>query len=97
MVGYGKSKGTEAVVTSGNEAVKLYPVLLRQATTTLKEMVVEGQKLLIGQHMDKTVMDVQNSIVSAGSTALEVLPIPLSLLRRIGLSTSPGGSGVLSV
>jgi hypothetical protein len=35
--------------------------------------VVEGQKPLIEQHMDKTVMNVQNSIVSAGSTALEVL------------------------
>ncbi|MHC2992281.1 hypothetical protein OB13_12015, partial [Pontibacter sp. HJ8] len=73
MVGYGKSKGMEAVVTTGNEAVKLNPILLRQASTTLREVVVEGQKPLIEQHMDKTVMNVQNSIVSAGSTALEVL------------------------
>ena len=36
-------------------------------------MVIEAQKPLIEQHLDKTVVNVENSIVSAGSTALEVL------------------------
>ncbi|WP_071594887.1 outer membrane beta-barrel family protein [Pontibacter roseus] len=73
MVGYGKSKGMEAVVAAADESIKLQPILLSQASTALKEVVIEGQKPLIEQHLDKTVMNVENSIVLAGSTALEVL------------------------
>ncbi|MDX5419039.1 MAG: TonB-dependent receptor [Hymenobacteraceae bacterium] len=73
MVGYGKSKPVEASIASAGEALKLSPILLSQASTALKEVVIEVQKPLIEQHLDKTVVNVENSIVSAGSTALEVL------------------------
>lgn len=73
MVGFGKSRAMEATVTAANEVVKLSPIMMSQAATALKEVVIEGQKPLIEQHLDKTVLNVENSIVSAGSTALEVL------------------------
>lgn len=73
MVGFGKSKAMETNVTASSEAIKLNPILMSQAATALKEVVIEGQKPLIEQHLDKTVMNVQNSIVSADNTALEVL------------------------
>jgi outer membrane receptor protein involved in Fe transport len=73
MLGYAKSKGMEATVAAADEAIQLNPIMLSQASTALKEVVIEGQKPLIEQHLDKTVMNVENSIVSAGSTALEVL------------------------
>ncbi|PKV76085.1 outer membrane beta-barrel family protein [Pontibacter ramchanderi] len=73
MVGLGKSKAMEANVTSEAEALKLSPILMSQSATALKEVVIEAQKPFIEQHLDKTVLNVENSIVSAGNTALEVL------------------------
>ncbi|WP_299707863.1 outer membrane beta-barrel family protein [uncultured Pontibacter sp.] len=73
MVGFGKSKAMEANVTNADETVKLSPIMMSEAATALKEVVIEAQKPLIEQHLDKTVVNVENSIVSAGSTALEVL------------------------
>jgi outer membrane receptor protein involved in Fe transport len=73
MLGFGKSKAMEAIVNSSNESLNLNPIRMVQAATALKEVVIEAQKPLIEQHLDKTVVNVENSIVSAGSTALEVL------------------------
>ncbi|EJF10455.1 carboxypeptidase-like regulatory domain-containing protein [Pontibacter sp. BAB1700] len=73
MVGFGKSKAMEANVSSESEALKLNPIMMSQSATALKEVVIEAQKPLIEQHLDKTVLNVENSIVSAGNTALEVL------------------------
>lgn len=73
MVGFDKSKAMEANVTAKAETLKLSPIMMSQAATALKEVVIEGQKPLIEQHLDKTVLNVENSIVSAGNTALEVL------------------------
>ncbi|MFT2008224.1 TonB-dependent receptor domain-containing protein [Pontibacter sp. 13R65] len=73
MVGLTKAESADIMLTTGNEQVQLPTLVLKQAATNLKEVVVEGQKPLIEQHLDKTVMNVENSIVAAGSTALEVL------------------------
>ncbi|MBD1395694.1 TonB-dependent receptor [Pontibacter sp. JH31] len=73
MVGFGKSKAMEAHITAPDQRLTLDAILMSQAATALKEVVIEGQKPLIEQHLDKTVVNVENSIVSAGSTALEVL------------------------
>ncbi len=50
------------------------PVLvLQENSTQLNDVQVLGKKALIEQQIDRTVMNVANSIVGAGSTALEVL------------------------
>jgi len=48
-------------------------IVLVQNSTLLKEVAVQAQKPFIEVHPDKLVVNVDNSIVSAGSTALEVL------------------------
>ncbi len=73
MVGYAKVKSSPVTIQTGTESINLPPLKLSQSSTNLKEVVIEGQKPLIEQQLDKTVMNVQNSIVAAGSTALEVL------------------------
>ncbi|MFD3002973.1 TonB-dependent receptor domain-containing protein [Pontibacter toksunensis] len=73
MVGLGKAGSTEVTVAGSDEVIRLEPLVLIQAANNLKEVVVEGQRPLIEQQFDKTVMNVANSIVSAGNTALEVL------------------------
>lgn len=73
MVGLGKAASNEVKITGNNENVTVPPVVIQQEATNLKEVVIEGQRPLIEQQFDKTVMNVDNSIVSAGNTALEVL------------------------
>ncbi|MBC5991404.1 outer membrane beta-barrel family protein [Pontibacter cellulosilyticus] len=73
MVGQGKASSAVFTVNGTAETIKLEPILLKQAATNLKEVVVEGQRPLIEQQFDKTVMNVENSIVAAGNTALDVL------------------------
>ncbi len=48
-------------------------IVLRQNNATLKEATVSAQKPLIEVHPDKLVLNVENSIVSTGSSVLDVL------------------------
>ncbi len=73
MVGYAKAKSSEVTVTENSGSITLPPLMLQQSSTNLKEVVVEGQRPLIEQHLDRTVLNVENSIAAAGNTALEVL------------------------
>ncbi|WP_299821490.1 TonB dependent receptor [uncultured Pontibacter sp.] len=73
MVGQGKASSRQFSVSGTSETIALDPIQLKQAANNLKEVVIEGQRPLIEQHFDKTVMNVENSIVAAGNTALDVL------------------------
>ena len=53
--------------------VQLPLIQLQQKNTTLKEITVKAQKPFIEVKPDRIVVNVENSIVSAGSSALEVL------------------------
>ncbi|HEY0899303.1 MAG TPA: outer membrane beta-barrel family protein [Sphingobacteriaceae bacterium] len=48
-------------------------ITLKESATMLKEVAVVSTKPLIEQHFDKMVLNVEGSISSVGSTALEVL------------------------
>ncbi|GHB80341.1 outer membrane beta-barrel family protein [Persicitalea jodogahamensis] len=71
MVGY--QKVYSPVFTVANSEVKLSPVKLTTSVELLDEVRVVAQKPFIEQQIDRTVVNVENSIVSAGATALEVL------------------------
>lgn len=73
MVGQGKASSPEFTVSGTTEVITLEPVVLQQSATQLQEVVIEGQRPLIEQQFDKTIMNVENSIVAAGNTALDVL------------------------
>lgn len=73
MVGYARIMSPEINITAASGPVQVAPLVLMQNSTALNEVVVEGQRPLIEQHLDKTVLNVENSIASAGNTALEVL------------------------
>lgn len=56
------------------KAVMSFPgIILKQGATSLKEVTVTTDKQFIERKLDKLVVNVENSIVSAGNTALEVL------------------------
>lgn len=62
---------SETFHVSGN--VVLPDITLFEKSTTLKEVAVRGQKPFIELRADKLIVNVENSIVSAGSSAMEVL------------------------
>jgi hypothetical protein len=72
MAGYEPySSGKVTVENNGN--VTLPEIKLNAKAGTLKEVAVRAQKPFIEVQADKLVVNVENSIVSAGSTALEIL------------------------
>ena len=73
MVGYDKFVSPLVVISDGNQSVDLKTISLQPSSATLEAVQVVAKKPLLEQHADKLVMNVENSIVSAGGTALEVL------------------------
>ena len=71
LVGYKNAKTAKFTVTDSD--VKLPTIKLETATKLLKEIVVENKKNFVEHRVDKTVLNVENSIVATGGTALEVL------------------------
>lgn len=71
MVGYKKGFSPVFEYTGGN--LRIADLRLDVEVKALEEVKVVAQKPFIEQEVDRTVINVENSIVSAGSTALEVL------------------------
>ncbi len=69
LLGYQDAR-TEAFDLNDNYSV---PVLFMNEGETLGEVVVQAKKPLYAQKVDRLVINVENSIVSSGGTALEVL------------------------
>ena len=72
QMGYQKFYSPAFSVVSADE-IKMEVIQLKEASKELAEVKVVAAKPFIEQQLDKTVVNVENSIVSAGSTALEVL------------------------
>ncbi len=70
-LGYEPAFSAPVTVDGGMAAVP--DIRLQEQRKDMKEVTVRAQKPLIEVHADKIVMNVENSIVSTGSTALEVL------------------------
>ena len=71
MVGYQKVYSAPFLVATEN--LNLGTTALAPDVAQLGEVTIVGQKPFIEQQIDRTVLNVENSIVSAGATALEVL------------------------
>lgn len=65
---------SSAFVLSAEKTNINFPdIVLKQGSTSLKEVTVTTNKQFIERQLDKLVVNVENSIVSAGNTVLEVL------------------------
>ncbi|MBL7719494.1 MAG: outer membrane beta-barrel protein [Flavipsychrobacter sp.] len=71
LLGY-EPYSTGQVVVSGGEVV-LPVMVMQQKSGSLKEVTVQALKPLIEVRADKIVVNVENSIVNAGASAMEVL------------------------
>jgi hypothetical protein len=71
MMGFKKQYSAQFELTA--EPMQLPNVILLTDNKTLHEITVVEKKPFIEQQIDRTVVNVENSIVSSGATALEVL------------------------
>lgn len=73
QLGYQKFYTPKFNLSLENPSIKLSNLTLVEESKELNEVVVTAKKPFIEQQIDKTVVNVENSVVSAGSTAIEIL------------------------
>ena len=73
QVGYTKAYSDLITINQAHQAVQLAPIQLAEETKKLAELTVTARKPFIEQQVDRMVVNVENSVVSAGNTLLEVL------------------------
>lgn len=71
-IGYKKST-IPNIEISDSKSLKLNSLTLEEEATTLGEVVVEAEKPLFEQQIDRLVMNVQSSITFSGNTVLDIL------------------------
>lgn len=73
QVGYTKIKSAIIQISPDNQQVTIPAVVLTPQVQSLEGVIIEAKKPFIERKLDKLVLNVENSIASAGSTVLEVL------------------------
>lgn len=73
QVGYRKTYSAPFALDEAHPAFELPAMMLTEESKNLAEVNVVAKKPFIEQQVDRTVVNVENSIVSSGNTALEVL------------------------
>jgi outer membrane receptor protein involved in Fe transport len=73
LVNYETKYSTPFKLSSGQPSTAVPSIVLNAKSTNLKEVVVETKKPFIQKLNDRIVVNVDNSIISAGSSAMDVL------------------------
>ncbi|MEZ2337277.1 TonB-dependent receptor [Mucilaginibacter sp. RCC_168] len=73
VVGYQKAVTTPFIVPESAATVTAPALSMHVGSTELKGVTITGTKPLIERKIDRTVMNVENSVLAAGNTALEIL------------------------
>lgn len=73
VIGYKKSYSSHFSITTEHPQVELPALIVLPETRQLEQVTVVAQKPIYEQQIDRTIIHVANSIISGGSTALEVL------------------------
>ncbi|MEQ1745735.1 MAG: TonB-dependent receptor, partial [Saprospiraceae bacterium] len=73
QLGFEKFYSEKFDITASGAAINLPKIELRELAASLAEVTVTAQKPFVERKLDRLVVNVENSIVSAGATALEVL------------------------
>lgn len=73
VVGYVKAVSKPFTVTEGSATVEVPVINMQAGNTTLKTVTVTASKPLVERKIDRTVMNVEGSVLAAGNTAMEIL------------------------
>ncbi len=84
-------------LSAGSPTVALGPVRLGSTTTRLKEVVVQGERAILTDNLDKKVIDVSKDLTTTGGSAVDVLQnVPSVTVDQSG-SVSLRGSGNVTI
>ncbi|WP_423148268.1 TonB-dependent receptor domain-containing protein [Rubrolithibacter danxiaensis] len=96
MMGYTSFRSKNIVIDAANPHIELPVITLQTNPNMLKEVAVLGQKSLIEQKTDRTVVNVDALISNTGTNALELLEkTPGVTVDQNGSISLKGKSGVL--
>ncbi|QMU28181.1 outer membrane beta-barrel protein [Adhaeribacter radiodurans] len=73
FIGYKLAQGQPIILTGNQVQMKASVLVLVPDTRQLKEVTVSAKRPFIEQQIDRMVVNVANSIIASGSTALDVL------------------------
>ena len=84
-------------LSAANSTVALGPVRLTSTTTRLKEVVVQGERAILTDNLDKKVIDVSKDLTTTGGSAVDVLQnVPSVTVDQSG-AVSLRGSGNVTI
>jgi hypothetical protein len=97
MIGYKQAYLPLIKITSQNPEPEVTAFTLSEDITQLGEVVITEKRPFVEQHMDRMVVNVANSIIASGSTALEVLEKApgVTVDRQNGMLQLRGKEGVI--
>jgi iron complex outermembrane receptor protein len=72
-VGYQKTCSAAFTVTSGQSTVTVPAIKMQLGSRSLQTVTITAAKPLIERKLDRTVMNIENSVLAAGNSALEIL------------------------
>jgi iron complex outermembrane receptor protein len=72
IIGYNKTVSSPVTVTA-NSVVNVPVLKLEPVTNNLKAVSITATKPLIERKIDRTVINVENSVLAAGNSAMEIL------------------------
>jgi iron complex outermembrane receptor protein len=73
VVGYNKGLSKPFAVTESTPTINLPAISMAASALALKTVSVQSTRPLIERKLDRTVMNVENSVLAAGNSALEIL------------------------
>ena len=95
-VGYEKTFSTLIVINETNQQQTVQALLLKPVDKSLATVTVIAKKPFIERKLDRTIINVESSITSAGSTAMEVLEkSPGVAVDKDGKISLKGKQGVI--
>lgn len=96
-MGYKVVSGSVIHITPYNPFAYLGPLILVQTAKTLNEVVIKYQKPFVERKAEKTIINLENSIIGQGTSAFEILEkLPGVLISQSG-QLSLGGKSEVSV
>lgn len=95
-LGFEKFMGNPVDATVPDQKIQVPPLTLAGSFIDLKEVTVTAQKPFIERRIDRTIVNVENSILATGSTALEILErAPGVIVNQNDAISLRGRSGVI--
>ena len=96
-VGYKQTYTKSFLIEAGKPALQLHALVLEGSSRELQEVAVMAAKPLLEQHLDRLVVNVQNSITAAGGTGLDILERSpgISVNRQNNTISMSGKTGVV--